>query len=172
MYLRSGQPTIECRCLERRCSAGSARGQRTISQCLTEQSGRAFLFRPSSSPLHDARFCPCTTFMTSRGISWPLRLICLFATSAFASQSFEGRSEQTQAYCGPTFNWATNSQGLSPCLLTAFVWGSCFTGSKQILHSDYPVVIHFSDWNVPQLPPGGQSGYTSPNATTANLCTW
>ncbi|KAJ7649447.1 hypothetical protein DFH06DRAFT_1331813 [Mycena polygramma] len=91
--------------------------------------------------------------MTSRRISWPLRLICLFATAALAARPLEGRSEQTQARCSPDFDWASNSAGLSPCLLTAFVWGSCFTGN----------------WNVPQLPQG--DSYANPNSTTANLCT-
>ncbi|KAJ6569236.1 hypothetical protein B0H19DRAFT_1134928 [Mycena capillaripes] len=91
--------------------------------------------------------------MTGRGISWPLSLLFLFATSTLATLPLSQRSEQTQARCSTDFDWASNSQGLSPCLLTAFVWGSCFTGN----------------WNVPQLPQGQK--YDMPNSTTANLCT-
>ncbi|KAJ7474238.1 hypothetical protein FB451DRAFT_1558421 [Mycena latifolia] len=91
--------------------------------------------------------------MTGRGVSWPLRLICLYATSTLAAQSLHGRSEQSQAICTSDFNWADNSQRLSPCTLTAVVWGSCFTGN----------------WDVPALHQG--QSYTNPNSTTANLCT-
>ncbi|KAJ7139202.1 hypothetical protein C8R44DRAFT_301762 [Mycena epipterygia] len=91
--------------------------------------------------------------MTGRRISWPLSLICFFATSTLAARSLEGRSEQTQGRCSNDFNWASNSAGFSPCLLTAYVWGSCFTGN----------------WNVPALTPG--NSYDNPNTTTANLCT-
>ncbi|KAJ7751871.1 hypothetical protein DFH07DRAFT_825725 [Mycena maculata] len=92
--------------------------------------------------------------MTGRTFSWLLRLIYFFATSAFAARAVEERAApQTQAYCSTDFDWATNSQSLSPCLLTAFVWGSCFTGN----------------WDVEALTAGNQ--YTNPNSTTANLCT-
>ncbi|KAJ7447910.1 hypothetical protein B0H11DRAFT_351159 [Mycena galericulata] len=92
--------------------------------------------------------------MTRHGISWPFRLICLFATSTFAAHSLEGRADQSQAVCSPDFDWADNSQNLSPCTITASVWGSCFTGG----------------WNVPALQ-SAQQQYTNPNSTTANLCT-
>ncbi|KAJ7073474.1 hypothetical protein B0H15DRAFT_61617 [Mycena belliarum] len=90
--------------------------------------------------------------MTGRCGSWLLGLICLHAASTLAL-TMDKRSEQTQAKCSPDFSWADNSQGLSPCLLTAFVWGSCFTGN----------------WNVPALQQG--ETYSNPNSTTANLCT-
>ncbi|KAJ7437239.1 hypothetical protein B0H11DRAFT_2108261 [Mycena galericulata] len=90
--------------------------------------------------------------MTRHGISWPFRLICLCATSTFAAHSLEGRADQSPAVCSPGFDWATNSQSLSPCIVTASVWGSCFTGG----------------WHVPALAPSEQ--YTNPNSSTANLC--
>ncbi|KAJ7022970.1 hypothetical protein C8F04DRAFT_970860 [Mycena alexandri] len=91
--------------------------------------------------------------MTSRAFLWPLCLIYFFTASTLATRSLSERSEQTQAQCTNDFDWATSSQGSTPCLLTAYVWGSCFTGN----------------WDVPQLPQG--SSYTNPNATTANDCT-
>ncbi|KAJ7323614.1 hypothetical protein DFH08DRAFT_787882 [Mycena albidolilacea] len=89
------------------------------------------------------------------GVSWPLSLIYLFAASSstLATRSLNGRSAQTQARCSTDYDWATNSQLSSPCLLTAYVWGSCFTGS----------------WDIPQLTPN--QSYTNPNSSTANLCT-
>ncbi|KAJ7700300.1 hypothetical protein B0H16DRAFT_1749079 [Mycena metata] len=93
------------------------------------------------------------TFTTRRAFSWPLCLICFFTTSTLATRSLSERSEQTQAKCNDDFNWATSSQGSTPCLLTAYVWGSCFNGN----------------WNVLPLAQGEQ--YTNPNSTTANDCT-
>ncbi|KAF7367650.1 hypothetical protein MSAN_00828600 [Mycena sanguinolenta] len=75
------------------------------------------------------------------------------AASALAAQSLDLRSEQTQAQCSSDFDWAENSLKLTPCLLAAYVWGSCFT----------------DNWNVPQLTQGNH--YDNPNSTTANLCT-
>ncbi|KAJ7777745.1 hypothetical protein B0H14DRAFT_2963382 [Mycena olivaceomarginata] len=88
-----------------------------------------------------------------RILSWMTR-ICFHKASTAIARSLNSRSEQTQAQCGTDYNWASNSVGFSPCLLTAFVWGSCFTG----------------DWDVPQLQQ--DESYTNPNSTTANLCTW
>ncbi|KAJ7800868.1 hypothetical protein B0H14DRAFT_2465068, partial [Mycena olivaceomarginata] len=87
-----------------------------------------------------------------RILSWMAR-ICFHEASTAIARSLNSRSEQTQAQCGTDYNWASNSVGFSPCLLTAFVWGSCFTG----------------DWDVPQLQQ--DESYTNPNSTTANLCT-
>ncbi|KAJ7825179.1 hypothetical protein B0H14DRAFT_2821072 [Mycena olivaceomarginata] len=89
------------------------------------------------------------------GVSWPLSLICLFAASSstLAARTLNGRSAQTQARCSTDYDWATNSQLFSPCTLTAYVWGSCFTGN----------------WDIPQL--GPNQSYTNPNSSTANLCT-
>ncbi|KAJ7636365.1 hypothetical protein FB45DRAFT_906459 [Roridomyces roridus] len=92
-------------------------------------------------------------FMTTRRISWPSQLLWLIpALITAAAEPLDRRSEQTQALCGADFNWMTNSQNLSPCYLSAAVWGSCFTGN----------------WNVPALTSGQQ--YDNPNATTANVC--
>ncbi|KAJ7058722.1 hypothetical protein C8F01DRAFT_1302670 [Mycena amicta] len=77
----------------------------------------------------------------------------LLAAPALAGTLLDIRSVQTQARCEPTFDWADNSIGATPCLLAAYVWGACFTGT----------------WDVPALTEGNQ--YTNPNATTANLCT-
>ncbi|KAJ6459633.1 hypothetical protein C8R45DRAFT_1081419 [Mycena sanguinolenta] len=91
--------------------------------------------------------------MSRPRVSWPLSSVYFLAVSALAVQSLDPRSEQTQAECSADFDWAENSLKLTPCLLAAYVWGSCFTGN----------------WNVPQLTQGNQ--YTNPNSTTANLCT-
>ncbi|KAJ7152569.1 hypothetical protein C8R46DRAFT_1121543, partial [Mycena filopes] len=94
-----------------------------------------------------------TTFMTRRAaFSGPLCLLSLFGASALATQAFP-RVAQTQAQCSDDYNWASNSRGDTPCLLTAKVWGSCFNGN----------------WDVVALPKGDQ--YDNPNSTTANLCT-
>ncbi|KAF8188262.1 hypothetical protein K438DRAFT_1972448 [Mycena galopus ATCC 62051] len=93
--------------------------------------------------------------MSIHRLSWPLSLVYFFAASTLAVQSLDVRSEQTEAQCSTAFDWASNSIGLTPCSLSAYVFGSCFSGN----------------WNVPQLPPSGGFGYTTPNSTTANLCT-
>ncbi|KAF8144666.1 hypothetical protein K438DRAFT_575833 [Mycena galopus ATCC 62051] len=108
--------------------------------------------------------------MTGRVFSWALTLTCFSATSTLATYLI-GRLEQTQAKCSTDYDWASNSLGLSPCLLSAFVWGSCFTGSEQ--HQTWcPASIAIAylvvDWDVPQLQLS--QSYTNPNATTANLC--
>ncbi|KAJ7159490.1 hypothetical protein C8R46DRAFT_1224082 [Mycena filopes] len=91
--------------------------------------------------------------MTRRAaFSGPLCLLSLFGASALATQAFP-RVAQTQAQCSDDYNWASNSRGDTPCLLTAKVWGSCFNGN----------------WDVVALPKGDQ--YDNPNSTTANLCT-
>ncbi|KAF7346999.1 hypothetical protein MVEN_01452800 [Mycena venus] len=89
--------------------------------------------------------------MTGHVLLWALTLTCFSAASTLAAY-LTGRLEQTQAKCSTDFDWASNSLGLSPCLLSAFVWGSCFTGN----------------WDLPQLQLS--QSYTNPNATTANLC--
>lgn len=70
-----------------------------------------------------------TTFMPGRGVFWALTVTCFSATSTLAVY-LSARLDQTQAKCSTDFDWASNSLGLSPCLLSAFVWGSCFTGSE------------------------------------------
>ncbi|KAJ7651837.1 hypothetical protein B0H17DRAFT_1215140 [Mycena rosella] len=92
--------------------------------------------------------------MTGRGVSWPLRLTCLYAVSTLAAHSLDGRAVQSQANCIAGFDWADNQENLSPCLLSSAVWAPCFTGG----------------WNTPPLP-GPGLGYDKPNSTTANLCT-
>ncbi|KAJ6530667.1 hypothetical protein B0H19DRAFT_1273660 [Mycena capillaripes] len=108
--------------------------------------------------------------MTGLVFPWALTLTCFSATSTLAAY-LTGRLEQTQAKCSTDYDWASNSLGLSPCLLSAFVWGSCFTGSEQH-QTRYPAYIAIAylvvDWDVPQLPSGQL--YASPNATTANPC--
>ena len=69
--------------------------------------------------------------MSSPRVSWPLSSVYFLAASALAVQSLDLRSEQTQAQCSADFDWAENSLKLTPCLLAAYVWGSCFTGSKH-----------------------------------------
>ncbi|KAK7008061.1 hypothetical protein R3P38DRAFT_1625762 [Favolaschia claudopus] len=91
------------------------------------------------------------TLMSSFRISWVLSLACFSAASTLVTANSK-RGEQSQVVCSADFNWALNSQHLSPCHVTAFVWGSCFNGN----------------WNVPQLVPG--MAYTNPNSSTANLC--
>ncbi|KAJ7223361.1 hypothetical protein GGX14DRAFT_657989 [Mycena pura] len=92
--------------------------------------------------------------MTACTISRSLRLLCLLATAALAAaRSVNKRGAQSEALCRPELGWADNTEGFSPCLLTAFVWGACFTGNGD----------------VPALIPGDH--YDNPNSTTANLCT-
>ncbi|KAJ7223371.1 hypothetical protein GGX14DRAFT_658010 [Mycena pura] len=92
--------------------------------------------------------------MTDCTISRSLRLLWLLATAALAAaRSVDKRGAQSEAVCSSDFNWADNSESLSPCTLTAFVWGACFTGN----------------WDVPMLNSTNQ--YDNPNSTTANTCT-
>ncbi|KAJ7223358.1 hypothetical protein GGX14DRAFT_351874 [Mycena pura] len=93
--------------------------------------------------------------MTDCTISPSLRLLWLLATAALAAaaRSVDKRGAQTEVQCSSDFNWADNSESLSPCTLTAIVWGACFTGN----------------WDVPVLKPGDH--YVNPNSTTANTCT-
>ncbi|KAJ6613952.1 hypothetical protein B0H10DRAFT_2221802 [Mycena sp. CBHHK59/15] len=129
-----------------------------VSGSLTEQLAFGLSFLP---PLKTASrrslFVPSLVlgFHDRRSISWSLGLIWFFVIPAIAAGSLDRRVAQTEAQCSSDFNWAQNSIGLSPCLLTAFVWGTCFSGS----------------WNVQQLPAGTK--YDNPNGTTgtANLCT-
>lgn len=62
------------------------------------------------------------------------------------------RSAQTSAVCTASYAWMQNSQQDSPCLLAAEVIGAC----------------HGGNWEVPAL--DSQHHYTSPNSTTADLC--
>ncbi|KAF7293863.1 hypothetical protein HMN09_01182400 [Mycena chlorophos] len=92
----------------------------------------------------------CTTI--SRGLVLFL-LTTPFTTQAAIPSPARRAAEQTQAQCDSSFNWSYNSAGMSPCLLTAYLWGACFSNT----------------WNVPALTQPNQ--YTNPNSTTANLCT-
>ncbi|KAJ7206968.1 hypothetical protein B0H12DRAFT_1243214 [Mycena haematopus] len=83
--------------------------------------------------------------MSGPRVSWSLNLVYFFAVLVLAVQSLDLRSEQTQAQCSSDYDWASNSLGLTPCLLTARI----------------------GMW--PQLSQG--QSYTNPNSTTANLCT-
>jgi len=68
------------------------------------------------------------------------------------SRTFAGLI-QSEAVCAATFTWSQNSKSQSPCLVAAYVSGSCGTDT----------------WNVPALTAGNH--YDFPNATTATLCT-
>ncbi|KAF7330066.1 hypothetical protein MKEN_00270700 [Mycena kentingensis (nom. inval.)] len=98
--------------------------------------------------------------MSTRSMGAFMKRLTLLAAPALTSasaSSFLPRTTQTQARCADSFHWADNSQGYSPCFMTAVVWGSCFTGN----------------WNVPALTEGNQ--YSLPDSEsvnkTANLCT-
>ncbi|KAJ7106441.1 hypothetical protein C8R43DRAFT_210555 [Mycena crocata] len=89
--------------------------------------------------------------MTGRSV-WPLCLLCFCAASVLATPALYQRAAQSQAICSPDFNWADNSQNLSPCSVSAAIFGSCGTGN----------------WNMVPLQPGNK--YDNPNATSANSC--
>ncbi|KAG8722164.1 hypothetical protein FRC08_006278 [Ceratobasidium sp. 394] len=71
-------------------------------------------------------------------ISRPLLILLVISAVRVAAQT-------TNVTCDPSFDWANNSKGQSPCLVAAFLQALCLP-SKQ--------------WNVPTLPSGAY--YLSP----------
>lgn len=59
-----------------------------------------------------------------------LGLLTIFIISVVSRATrLDTRSDQTGAVCTSDFQWATNSQHLSPCLVAAFVIGACNSDS-------------------------------------------
>jgi len=75
--------------------------------------------------------------------------ILLLPTSSTAQSA----TPDTTAVCRDEYSWMNNEEGQSPCLVSAYLEGSCLTGH----------------WTVPALP--AQQAYNGPSTGQANICT-